>query len=112
MISKNLKYVLLCVLITACSGSSDESPASREFLIEFSYATEDIQALNITGYRVYANNKMLCESVAPYQMYVSESDCDLGMLSSMQRPFAISMTAVSNKGQEQESAHSERYIIN
>lgn len=118
--SNRIKCVLLCFLIAACGGggSSDgigENPPSvaRDILIEFDYPTHDIQALHIVGYRVYANDTRICESSAPYQMFINASDCDQQSLSSLQRPFVISMSAISsNDGAEQESAHSAGYQVN
>lgn len=115
MMSNKIRCIFLSLLLTACgggNGSETRPAASRDILIEFEYAVGDIQSLNIVGYRVYADNKMICESAAPYQMYIDESDCDQGSLSALQRPFVISMTALSNNGHEQESAHSAGYLIN
>lgn len=114
--SNTIKCLFLSFLIAAC-GSGDkgaeEPPAvARDILIEFDYAANDIKALHIVGYRVYANDTLICESAAPYQMYINESDCDQGSLSSLQRPFVLSMTAVSNNGHEQESARSAGYRVN
>jgi hypothetical protein len=110
--------MLLSFLIAACGGGSNGgedglSSVARDILIEFDYAANDIQALHIVGYRVYANDMRICESSAPYQMFIDASDCDQRSLSSLQRPFTISMTAISsNNGAEQESARSAGYQVN
>lgn len=118
--SNRIKCVLLSFLIAACGGGGGSNgigdkppPVARDILIEFDYAANDIQALHIVGYRVYANDTRICESSAPYQMFIDASDCDQRSLSSLQRPFTISMTAISsNNGAEQESARSAGYQVN
>ena len=129
-------YLCLALFLSACSAdknndsgmiegalpvsSPDRPQAPRppdqtensDLLLEFEYDLSEIEPLRIIGYRVYANGKKICESFNPYILYVTRAHCDEQALAELPRPALLTMTALANNGELQESAHSDIFMLN